>query len=166
MTHTEKTVQNVLVRHLMKMRYNMIVPNCKLYGYEADMLSLSKSGMISEFEIKISTSDFRADAKKVKKHRLLASNRAQRKTKRGSKTLKPNYFYYIAPEGVIPEDEVPRYAGFIEIIPGIGPKVIKKASRLHGIKADDKQKAYLGRSLMYRYWKSRMNDKNLGRDLL
>lgn len=61
----------------------------------------SRGNKIIAYEVKISRSDFRQDV-------------ANEKKQRGAK-LYSNEFYFIAPKGVIPQDEVPDWAGLQEI---------------------------------------------------
>ena len=92
---------------------------------EADVLSILKSGYITEFEVKISRSDFKADAKKHKwKHYELRI-----------KNSIPNYFYYVCPENLIDKSEIQSYAGLIYVSME-GLKIIKKAKILHRHKHD------------------------------
>ena len=49
----------------------------------------------------------------------------------------PNYFYYAVPEGMISENDVPKYAGLIYIPENYGYRIIKKAPQLHKEKYTD-----------------------------
>ena len=113
--------------------------------YECDVLSIKKSGYITEFEVKISRSDFLADKKKNKWY-LYADPVYNR--------YKPNYFNYVCPDGLIQADEIPPFAGLIYLVDG-DLKEVKKASVIHRFKHDrDKvlskflrvmtERAYLG----------------------
>jgi len=151
---TEKTIQNALSKDLILKKNELVVPNTKLYAWEADLLAVSTSGLVSEYEIKISRSDFKADKKKEWKHAVLAG----KKTRGGGKrpyVLKPSYFYYVAPAGLLDVDEIADYAGFIEI-GAHGLRLIRRAPRHHTIKLNDGQRKFLGRGLMYRYWNTRI----------
>lgn len=87
---------------------------------EADVLSILKSGYISEFEVKISRSDFKADAKKDKwKHYEL----------RIEKNI-PNYFQYVCPKGLIHPSEVQDFAGLIYVSED-SYEVIKRPKIIH-----------------------------------
>ena len=97
--------------------------NYLLGGSEQDVLSILKSGYISEFEVKVSRSDFKADAKKRKW--FFFENRIERSI--------PNYFYYVCPEGLINTDEIQDYAGLIYVNED-SIEVIKKAKILHRFK--------------------------------
>lgn len=129
-----------------QLRYNFLSPNSvkyftenlNVYDWESDVLKITKSGYAYEFEIKISRADFKNDFKhKKKKHTLLESKESSSKM--------PNYFYYVVPEGLVTEDEVPEYAGLIYVyatVIGNGKiyyqfQEIKAAPRLHGNKIDE-----------------------------
>ena len=129
-----------------QLRYNFLSPNSvkyftenlNVYDWESDVLKITKSGYAYEFEIKISRADFKNDFKhKKKKHTLLESKESSSKM--------PNYFYYVVPEGLVTEDEVPEYAGLIYVYATVigNDRIyyqfqeIKAAPRLHGNKIDE-----------------------------
>lgn len=129
-----------------QLRYSFLSPssvkyfteNLNVYNWESDVLKITRSGYAYEFEIKISRADFKNDFKhKKKKHTLLESKESSSKI--------PNYFYYVVPEGLISEEEVPEYAGLIYVlgnINGLGRtyyqfQEIKKAPKLHSDKIDE-----------------------------
>lgn len=129
-----------------QLRYNFLSPNSvkyftenlNVYDWESDVLKITKSGYAYEFEIKISRSDFKNDFKhKKKKHLLLES--------KDNSTKMPNYFYYVVPEGLVTEEEVPEYAGLIYVHATVISdsrvyyqfQEIKAAPRLHGNKIDE-----------------------------
>lgn len=95
-------------------------------AWECDVLSLSKSGYLSEYEVKISRSDFQAEKKKVRKWNLIEAR---------CEWTCPNYFWYVCPVGLIREDEVPIYAGLI-YISDEGLLIMKTAPLLHRAKKD------------------------------
>lgn len=98
--------------------------NVYAFGEETDFFCISKTGYATEFEIKVSKSDFKADFKKKKKHERYADK---------SRTHKPNRFYYVVPEGLIDVKDVPTYAGLIYVnkFASAPMKYIKKAPLLH-----------------------------------
>lgn len=98
--------------------------NVYVFGDEADFFCISKTGYATEFEIKVSKSDFKADFKKKKKHEKYADK---------SRTYKPNRFYYVVPDGLIDVKDVPTYAGLIYICESASApmKYVKKAPLLH-----------------------------------
>lgn len=90
--------------------YDYKLYNSYVFDSESDFFCVSKSGYVTEVEIKISRSDFKNDFKKVfcngmNKHEYLKSKG----------TYKPNKFYFAVPEGMIKKEEVPEYAGLIYI---------------------------------------------------
>lgn len=129
-----------------QLRYSFLSPssvkyfteNLNVYNWESDVLKITRSGYAYEFEIKISRADFKNDFKhKKKKHTLLESKES------GSKI--PNYFYYVVPEGLVSEEEVPEYAGLIYVLGNVNGlrrpyyqfQEIKKAPKLHSNKIDE-----------------------------
>ena len=129
-----------------QLRYNFLSPNSvkyftenlNVYDWESDVLKITKSGYAYEFEIKISRADFKNDFKhKKKKHTLLESKESSSKI--------PNYFYYVVPEGLINDEEIPEHAGLIYVLGNIigNGRVyyqfqeIKKAPKLHSNKIDE-----------------------------
>ncbi len=92
------------------MATNIYLPN----WFEADVCCVRDSGMVDEFEIKISRGDFFADAKKkgfgargVNKHERLRAGIEQHNLAS---------FWYITPKGLISLNELPSFAGLIEVI--------------------------------------------------
>jgi hypothetical protein len=78
------------------------------WPFEADVYQVTQAGYGTEYEIKVTRADFRADARKswrgVRKHERLAQHDV-----RG-----PSRFWYVVPQGLVPESEVPEWAGIIE----------------------------------------------------
>ncbi len=97
-----------------------------LLAWECDVLTLNKSGYLSEFEVKISRSDFLAEKKKSGKWKLI-EDRAE--------WTCPNYFWYVCPEGLIKESEIPVYAGLIYTKTDC-IEIQKSAKLLHKCKKD------------------------------
>lgn len=182
---TSKEIFSVIERHFHDHRYPL--QNVYLFDWESDMLSVAKSGLIYEFEVKTSRSDFRADFKKTEKHKILASYATNKlSTHKGSMMAEyhgpddhaveieqygrmekmwyphttihikqldgplvaPNYFFYVCPVGVIPIDEVPKYAGLIMI--GENFTICRPAPRLHKVKHN-----FQGAFLDKYFWKYR-----------
>lgn|GEM_PF-1914162 len=114
--------------------------------WECDLYELTEAGYFREFEVKISRADFFADAKKyeqvwprpygappvfLNKHDLL-----NQKSTRG-----PVQFFFVTPPDLVRMNEVPDWAGLIEM-DGKGPghrlyeRERMKAPRLHNQKPD------------------------------
>lgn len=66
MKWSEKQILQKLGSLHFKNKHLMIIPRCKWTGHECDILCVTNSLKIIDFEIKISRADFFADAKKAK----------------------------------------------------------------------------------------------------
>lgn len=146
---TERSLQNALYRDLSSRQHRLIAPNVDLFGWECDLVSVTKTNLICEYEIKCSRSDFRADFDKVAKHSQLRL--------RASPGCMPSYFYYAVPRDLIDKGEVPEYAGLIYVYPVL--QYIKRAPRLHKQPVSERQVNYIYRGLMYRFWRERLNQR-------
>jgi len=161
---TENKIQKALNSFFASWRYN--VDGLFVFRWESDKLIWTKAGYIYEFEIKISRSDYRNDFKhKAEKHLLLNSKMPNKKSQAIQQDLfenllkekrkhypsipieyvhgypedtrLPNYFFYAVPKGMLSEDEIPPYAGLVEIEEnGMIGRIIQ-APRLHSEKYTD-----------------------------
>lgn len=145
----EKNIQKALFQKLADRQHKWICPNIRLDAFyqngEMDLISVNKSDFLTEFEIKISRSDFKADCKK-RKHSM-----------RKFLDKLPNYFYYVTPKDLIKVEEVPDYAGLIYI--DFEQKyltdyvqTIKKSPLAHKKAIDQSTKLQIGHLLMWRMW--------------
>ncbi|MFZ3192073.1 MAG: hypothetical protein WA154_02565 [Moraxellaceae bacterium] len=66
MKWSENLIAATLAMQFLNRMHLVVVPNTKWTGYECDLLCVTKDLRIIDFEIKISRSDFYADAKKLK----------------------------------------------------------------------------------------------------
>lgn len=110
--HTEYSIQRLLVRKYLNQAKYMMPNIVYASGHvEADMLLVRRgSGYAEEFEIKLTTSDFKADAKKIFKHKYYAD--IFKKTPTQRKFWFPNRFsYVIGPNVDQTKIEIPEYAG-------------------------------------------------------
>jgi hypothetical protein len=145
---TERKIQEALAHWVIQKNHHAVIPNCGVFGWEADLISVTQNGMANEYEVKISRSDFLADAKK-RKHWWL--NKAGiHKNCPG-----PVYFWYCCPKGLVKESEIPDHAGFLEIVDGGYVVLRKRALRLHKTSISENQLQYIHRGLMLRYWKQK-----------
>ena len=155
--YSEGLIQEAL-RHnfLSPSSIKYLTENLLIYNWESDMLKITKSGYVYEFEIKISKADFKNDFKNKKKKHLILEN--------SQNTNKPNYFYYVVPDGLIDENDIPEYAGLIYVHSTIignskqwfSFEEIKKAPKLHNEKINEESlnltdKFYYN----YRHWKQK-----------
>jgi hypothetical protein len=123
--------------------------------WECDLCEVTRAGYFKEYEIKLSRADFKVDAKKERevfvekvwdiprdqrprenKHSLLAAG-----DPRG-----PAEFYFVTSPGLLTEQDLPSWAGLIEVhryerSSYASEKLIRKAPRLHRVKADAQVRA-------------------------
>lgn len=131
--------------------YSPIAPNCYLFEWESDLIAISNSQLVTEFEIKISKSDFKADFRKTNKHKSLETN-FKSKVKPGKCS---NYFYYVTTPGLLNQVDIPDYAGLIEIDKKIN--IVKKAPILHKETVDKIKVNSLYEKVYYKYWQKVIN---------
>lgn len=129
---TSQDIQKIIFKEYYERGHCPIAGNITVpYLYEADVLSISGTGLSYEFEIKVSKADFKKDFTKTKKH---SSLRTRGLNHQNQNTLYiPSYFFYVCPENLIDVSEIPEYAGLIYCTEN-GLKEIKNAPRLHTIK--------------------------------
>jgi len=154
---TEKEMQVLLRKYLLKKNRQMILPNVSMAGWEADIISYTKAGFCHEMEIKVSRSDFLSDFKK-RKH-MYMDGRIPLDRYQGSQWWErfPNYFWYVCPWGLIQPDEIPLHAGLIWMDlerPVYGSEIIWDAPRLHKSKITDRRKEQLFDVAYWRMWSS------------
>lgn len=87
---------------------------------ESDFIAVTMAGQIYEFEIKISRRDYAKDRLKLR-NKIYAME---------TPGLRPNRFWYAAPPGVIALEELPPFAGLVELRDGSFASV-RKAPLLH-----------------------------------
>lgn len=89
------------MRWLMSANYQCVIPNSnQFFSWEADLIAINRSWLISEFEIKLNMADYKRDATKHKHHFIGNQDRA------------PAYFWYVTYDFDI---EPPIHAGWIKI---------------------------------------------------
>jgi len=138
-----KNIEASLSMHLYEKQHSPITTHFTGYGLsECDVISISKSNYIYEYEVKISKSDFKADFKK-EKHKLMLEGIGvkERLIKENNNMVRdiwyltPNYFYFVVPENLIPIEDIPQYAGLIYMNEKQEFETIKKAPLIHKEKA-------------------------------
>ena len=133
-----KNIEASLAMYLYEKQHSPISSHFKGQGLsECDVISVSKSDYIYEYEVKISRSDFKADFKKDK-HKLMTEGLGYKENKGDVWYLTSNYFYFVVPTNLISIDEVPEYAGLMYMNEDLQFEVIKKAPLIHKIKATPK----------------------------
>ena len=98
--------------------------------HEMDVMEITATNMMREYEVKLTRADFRADAKKEaegerKYTRLMLGD-----------TRGPARFWYVVPAGLNVRDCLPEWAGLIEIDARLRLRQVVKAARLHREPAD------------------------------
>lgn len=81
---------------------DVVLSNFFAGSYEMDVFRLTDKGIIYEYEIKISRADFKKDFKKAGKHSLMVTKKCY-----------CNRFYFVTPEDLVHQNEIPDYAGLI-----------------------------------------------------
>jgi hypothetical protein len=95
---------------LVEKTANKVFPNVYIGCFEADIIELTKSGYALEYEVKITRADFRND---IKKQKVYVIQPPKSKYEILQEAKRVNRFYYIVPEGLIAEIEIPEFAGLI-----------------------------------------------------
>ena len=130
-------IEAALCMYLYEKSHSPITTRFQSMGLmECDVLSVSKSDYIYEYEIKISRADYKKDFTKKKHENIINENYT---IMRGSDLvyLLPNYFNYVVPKDLISVEEVPDYAGLIYLHENGVFEIIKKPKLLHKTKAND-----------------------------
>ena len=175
MKYTEREIQDWLCKYFMAKQRKVTIPNMYLYEWESDLISVTKSGYVHEYEIKVTKADYKNDFKnKIRRHESLRHGHRtpdynqqywidQARNSGASEntgilkkvtvenriiTNRPNYFFYVCPEDII--TEVPEYAGLIHCKPYL--KIVKKAPLLHKEIITGMMEAKIMRSFYYKYW--------------
>jgi hypothetical protein len=127
---------------------DIILPNFYLGRYEMDVMKITRTGYLVEYEVKVSRSDFFADFKK--QHEVFdrwvpkgATYREARK-KMGVLPLKTinkhqetqygrraNRFFFVVPENLISIAECPPHAGLVYYLPNGRLLLARNAPLLH-----------------------------------
>lgn len=131
---TSKDIQRGLYSHYVKHKYHLTNSFIFKWDWETDFFSVSKSGLMYEVEIKISKSDFKRDFDKSK-HRIFQYLKGSVKPimkdpRIDNMKLLPHKFYFATPQNLIKFEELPAYAGLMELGPQ-GISIIKEAPILH-----------------------------------
>lgn len=121
---TESDIQYSLFKWL-PVSHKYKAHGTSFYGGYADFISMTKAYRVTEYEIKLSFSDFKADFKKRNKHKQMEAKRPD--SYDGTYHF-PNYFYFVIPENLLLKIKplIPEYAGIITMPT---PKTIMTAPR-------------------------------------
>ncbi|MCK9446292.1 hypothetical protein M0Q50_05310 [bacterium] len=133
-----KNIDSALIMYLYEKQYPIISSHCSIdMLQESDILAISKSDYIYEFEVKISKADYKKDFIKEKHNNIINENATE--IIKGEMTyILPNYFNYVVPANLITIDDLPEYAGLIYFNEDLSFDIIKKPKLIHKVKADEK----------------------------
>lgn len=130
-------IESALCMYLYEKSHSPITTRFTGMGLqECDVISISKSNYIYEYEIKISRSDFKKDILK-QKHKFILNEKYTEVSKGETVYLVPNYFSYITPKDLVSIGEVPDYAGLIYQNEDMTFDVVKKPKLIHKTIASD-----------------------------
>lgn len=136
---TALDIQLALWRDLQSAN-QLVMPNYTPKDWwECDVMSVTKAGFWTEFEIKLSVQDFRADRKKERRKSTGVENKHLALAQRIGC---PNNFYYVVPSSIADKVVIPEWAGLMTAKWGeqdeyhdysnvLFTSVRKKAPRLH-----------------------------------
>lgn len=140
----EREVQTLLIRRaLVSKQHVAAIGNSRslLFG-ESDLISVTKAGLVHEFEVKCSRADYLAEFRNKKAKHLLLDH--------GGGSYVPNYYWFVT-HGF--EIEPPEYAGWLQVLDSDDYhylRLVKDAPRLHRGKWDSKKVARIARLLSFR----------------
>jgi hypothetical protein len=119
----ERDIRSKLIGYLRYTPGTLIMPNVFVQGspWESDVISVTKAFYWTEYEIKVTLSDYRADfgkavsryRKSITKHGVYASGDEVRIPHRSS-FPKPKRFYFVVPVGLLRDVDVPDHCGVME----------------------------------------------------
>ena len=148
---TERSIQCGLYLSL-RAGCRLVVPNfTPARWFECDLWAVTNAGYATEYEIKLTRSDFLADA--AKRDRLgLKHDRVHAGDPAG-----PSRFYYVMPEGLVAPEDVPAWAGIKTARPARLRRYAmvdetRPAPKLHRYKAAERDVQRAARNFYFRYW--------------
>lgn len=164
---TEAEVQYAIAtRMLDRFRHATAIPNVTCYGWESDLLTVTGSGIVHEFEIKTDRGDLLSEL-----HAMTGDPKKMRrddsavKFKRGEvlrgdiayRPGRPNHFWIVTTPDVAATEELPAFAGHLVVnyVDSRFVDVFRSAPKLHGDKIDERTRAWVERGLAQRLWKLR-----------
>ena len=165
MNWSEEKIARVLSASIFENKYVMTIPNCNWTGYESDLFAVTEQLKIVDFEIKISRSDLKADAKKDKWwHRgydVGAQEYVEKKLEHPRKVWK---HYYVMPAEIWSDDlyeAIPANSGVIVLKEGhsvqygkvCGASLLRRAKPNRDAYVLNKHQVMnIARLLQYRTW--------------
>lgn len=142
---TTAKLQKLTVNFAMNLNGKIAVQNVQMFkdmtyqGWECDVFAIDKNLFSWEYEIKSSRMDFIADQDKEQK---------LWNTENGNGA---SYFHYVTDKGVCDLDDIPEFAGWIEINKFGKLHVIKQGMMLHNNRVDPLIWEELAMKLFYKH---------------
>lgn len=182
---TAKQIQHALYAQFGQQSQMMIPNYTPRHWFEADMIRITKSGFMDEFEIKVSVSDFKADALKGSSEyelrrwqhltpEQLASRGLDTRTKHerlaAGDTRGPCRFWFAVPEELLTKLEIPEWAGVVTFRPWgkiarmngpHGAGRFKQAPKRHRERAEASILEHARSVFYYRYWNIRQGQEEV-----
>lgn len=126
---TESYIAAIIGKDCIISGHKIVCANVShLFSGQMDVISVNTRGIVIEYEIKISRSDFQRDKRKAKRTRFEFPSMYEDKL--------PNKFYYVVPAGLIKVHEIPNWAGLIYITEEGSVVKEKTAPIIHKFKHD------------------------------
>jgi hypothetical protein len=159
---TAKDIQRALIQEAIWGNRQIILPNTNQLIGESDLITVTNAKFAWEYEIKISRSDFFSDFKKVHRHYFDGKFHPQiekHSILKGEtpfpRDRMPRRFYFVVPEGMVRDSEVPKYCGLIYVKVMLGRMVLetyRTAPNLkHAGKLSDDVICAMKASIIHRY---------------
>jgi len=124
-----------------------------LNWFECDVYTVSRANLATEYEIKTTLADFKADAKKCRRVRSLGGEFTKHELLSNRSQVGPSRFYFCCQRGLLPMELLPMWAGLIEFFT-LGGHVYKhiarRAPKLHGEPISETIRGQLLLSAYYR----------------
>lgn len=158
---TEREIQIALYHLAHHKGHGYFAPNIYHFPgpWESDLISVTKAGYVHEYEIKCTRSDYAADFEKSRRKIYRdkeSETRHEWLTRPHNGVHKPNYFWFVMPDGMVPVDEIPEHCGVLYCVKKYGRIRLEEgrnAPRLHTEKMPKEKYVEIGRKMMYRFWK-------------
>jgi hypothetical protein len=130
-------MQQKLIQYARGGAYDIVMCNYYFGSYEMDVFKLNDKMWITEYEIKISRTDFKKDFTKTRTRSLyddkfnyqgsITTNKHEQLEKG---ECKPNRFYFVVPEGLVAKEEIPPHAGLLYYDEKTDSITVEKNARL------------------------------------
>lgn len=158
----EKLIQNKLQAFWDKKGHKVICPNfTPVDWFECDLFTLTKGNRFYECEIKLTREDFKRDS--LKSHSVpnikppgakgpLYTQRYKHQELSNRCESGPAKFYFVTPEGMLKDHEIPEWAGLITFNARLKLNVKIEAPQLHRKAISSDHIERMGRVFYYRFW--------------